>query len=918
MTKYIFYILLALCFNAEGQISVQRILCDYRENPIGIDNKTPALSWQLQSAQRNTRQVAYRILMADDSLLLEKNTGNIWDTKKVVSPQSIQVLFLGKKLASVQTYYWKVMVWDNHGNASAWSAAATWQMGLLSAGDWKGAQWIGYNQIPDSSRLVPAIDNPGDKRWTQGQDTLPMLRKEFTINKKVKKATAFITGLGQFEMSLNGCKTGDHFLDPGWTKFDQQVLYVTFDITKQLQQGPNAIGVMPGNGFYYIPGERYHKLKGAYGFPAMICRIAVEYNDGSAQNIISDESWKAAPSPVTFSSIYGGEDYNATMEQNGWNRPGFDDSKWRSAITVSSPGKLEAQSAYPLKIFDQFTVQKVTQPKPGVWVYDMGQNASGIPQITVEGKRGSVIKITPAELTDDSGLVMQAPVGTPVYFKYTLKGGGAETWHPQFMYYGFRYIQVEGGTPENTTNEQNLPIIKDVAELHTRSSAPAIGSFSCSNELFNRIFTLINWAIKSNTASIFTDCPQREKLGWLEQAHLVGNSIHYNYDIATLCRKVIRDMMHSQTRDGLIPDIAPEYVPFQDGFRDSPEWGSSGIILPYYMYQWYGDTQILAESYRMMKRYAAYLEKKSKNHLLYFGLGDWYDIGPHDLGPSQLTPEGITSTAVYYYDLTILAKVARLLHKPADATFYEAIGKQVKTVYNKTFFNTKTKQYGSGSQTANAISVYMGLVNIADKNAVIDNIIKDIRQHNNGVTAGDIGFRYVLRVLDEAGRSDVIFDMNSRTDVPGYGYQLAHGATSLTESWQGNRISSNNHFMLGHLMEWFYSGLGGIEMAENTTAFNHIIIRPEVVGDITFAKVSYLSPYGTIINNWEKKDALFTMHTHIPVNTKALIYLPAVIGNVITENGESIMNRNDIKFIRYKDGKAIIEVSAGDYTFVVK
>jgi alpha-L-rhamnosidase len=916
LNKNILFISLLLqVLSTQAQISVERILCDYQANPIGIDNTRPSLSWQLQSSQRNVQQTAYRIVIADDFSLLQKNIGNIWDTKKVLSRQSLHIGFAGQKLVAVKNYYWKVMVWDNHGNVSPWSHTAKWQMGLISPGEWKGAQWIGYNKLPDSLRLVPAIDNPGDKRWTEGADTLPLLRKEFTITKQIRNATAFITGIGQFEMSLNGKKVGDHFLDPEWTKFDQQVLYVTFDVTNQLRQGVNAIGVMLGNGFYYIPGERYHKLKGAYGYPTMICRLVLEFTDGSEQNIISDKSWKASPGPVTFSSIYGGEDYNATLEKKGWNEPGFNDDSWRQATIVNGPGKLEAQSAYPLKIMDEFNVQKITEPKPGIWVYDMGQNASAIPQIKVAGKRGDVVRITPAELLDDSGLVMQAPVGTPVYFNYTLKGDGIETWRPQFMYYGFRYLQVEGGVPENKKTENGLPVIRELTSLHAQNSAAAIGSFTSSNELFNRIFELIGWAIKSNMASIFTDCPHREKLGWLEEAHLVGSSIRYNYDIATLCRKVIKDMMHSQTADGLIPDIAPEYAVFDGGFRDSPEWGSSGIILPYYVYQWYGDKKILEESYSMMKRYAAYLEKKSKGHLLYFGLGDWYDMGPKDLGPSQLTPEGITSTAYYYYDLIIISKAAYLLNKPADEKYYTNLAADVKKIYNKTFFNPRTKQYGRGSQTANAISVYMGLVNPADKTQVVENIIKDIRNHDNGVTGGDIGFRYLLRVLDDAGRSDVIFDMNCRTDVPGYGYQLAQGATSLTESWQGNRISSNNHFMLGHLMEWFYTGLGGIKTPENSTAFKNMIIRPEVVGNITFADVNYLSPYGEIKNSWKKTGTAFIMNIHIPVNTTAIIYLPAIKANNITENSQPVMNRTDIQFLKYEKGKALIKVGSGDYSF---
>jgi alpha-L-rhamnosidase len=918
MVKIVLLIFLFFtAFQLSAQTSVEQILCDSRAAPIGVDNERPALSWKLTSQKRDVFQTAYQVLVASDSLTLQKNIGDIWDSKKVISDKSIQVIFSGKKLISAKNYFWKARIWDNLGKNSSWSKTGKWQMGLLSVADWKGAKWIAYNKMPDSLRIVPALENPGDIRWNKGTDILPLLRKKFEVEKRIKKATIFITGLGQFDLSVNGKKVGDHFLDPGWTQFEKHALYVAFDITNCLKQGDNVIGVMLGNGFYYIPGDRYHKLKGAFGYPKMICRTLIEYADGSKQNLISDDTWKAAPGPVTFSSIYGGEDYNATLKQGGWDTSNFNDAQFQNAIIVDGPPVLEAQAEDPLKIFDRFVAKTITQPKPGVWIYDMGQNASAVPMITVKGKRGSVVKITPAELLDDNGLVMQAPVGAPVYFNYTLSGEGTETWHPQFMYYGFRYIQIEGAVPENQNNPAQLPVLAEVSSLHTRNSAAIIGSFNCSNELFNKIFDLINWAIKSNIASIFTDCPHREKLGWLEETHLLGNSIHYNYDIATLVRKVIRDMRNAQTAEGLIPDIAPEYVQFQGGFRDSPEWGSSGVILPWYMYQWYGDKQVLGESYQMMKRYVGYLENKSQNHILYFGLGDWYDMGPKDLGPSQLTPRGITSTAIYYYDLTILAKVAAILHKTDDEKKFTDLSVKVRAAYNTTFFNKQTNQYGTGSQTANAISVYMGLVDQNLKGKVIDNIIKDIRNHHNGVTAGDIGFRYLLRVLDDAGRSDVIFDMNSRSDVPGYGYQLAQGATSLTESWQGNRISSNNHFMLGHLMEWFYSGLGGIRPAPNVMAFKQITIRPEIVGDVTHAKATFISPYGLIENEWTKTSTKFMMTTKIPVNTTATIYLPADKESSIKEGGKNLITAYHLKNATFENGKIAIKVGSGTYSFTV-
>ena len=919
MNKTIIISLLTfLFFKSEAQVSISNLKCENNAAPIGLQTPVPRFSWFLNALQRNCVQTAYRILVADDPALLHQNVGNIWDSKKTLSDNSIQVAFAGKPLKPVKTYYWKVMVWDNNGMTSDWSNTASWQMGLVQPSDWLGAKWIGYQHLPDSLRLVPAIDNPDDKRWNQGTDVLPIMRKAFSLNKPVKKATIFISGLGQFDLSLNGKKVGDHFLDPGWTKYDKHALYVTFDVTKMLKPGANVFGVMLGNGFYFIPGERYHKLKGAYGYPKMICRAVVEYTDGTAENIISDETWKTAPGPVTFSSIYGGEDFDATLVQQGWDRPGFKDSKFRNAIIVDGPPVLETQAEEPLKIFDRFSVKNITQPKPGIWVYDMGQNASAIPMISVKGTRGAKIKITPAELLDDQGLVVQKAVGTPVYFNYTLKGKGIENWQPQFMYYGFRYIQIEGAVPQTENKPGNLPLMLDVKSLHTRNSAAAIGSFNCSNDLFNRIYQLIDWAIKSNTSSIFTDCPHREKLGWLEEAHLVGSSIHYNYAIETLCRKVIRDMINSQTDDGLIPDIAPEYVQFGGGFWDSPEWGSNGIILPYYVYQWYGDKQVLEESYDMMKRYAAYLEKKSKNHILYWGLGDWYDIGPEDPGPSQLTPQGITSTAIYYYDLTLLAKTAAILHKDDDVIFYNSLSAKVKEAYNQTFFNPQTNQYGSNSQAANAISVYMGLADEHIKGNVTDHIVQDIRNHGNGVTAGDIGFRYLLRVLADAGRSDVIYDMNSRSDVPGYGFQLAQGATSLTESWQGNRISSNNHFMLGHLMEWFYTGLGGINPDENAIAYHQTIIRPEIAGNVTSASVSYVSPYGSIKNSWTKSGSTLQMRTEIPPNTSATVYLPSLQNSTITEGGKDLGSIKTIKVIGYQDGKTVLRVGSGSYLFLVQ
>lgn len=893
-------------------VQAKNLQCESLSNPLGVESGQPKLSWHLVSKKRNVVQTAYRIIVSDDAALIKKGVGSIWDSKKISSDQSIQVAYAGKNLEPAKTYYWSVMVWDNQNDTPAWSDVAKWQMGLLSPDEWKGANWIGYEKMPDSMRLLPVRS---EAKRAPLKNVLPIFRKEFLVKKALKRATVFVAGLGHFELSINGKKAGDHFLDAGWTEYGKHALYVPFDVTNQLKGGDNAIGVMLGNGFYFMPGERYLKLQLAYGYPKMICRLLLEYADGSSENMVSDVSWKTTAGPITFSSIYGGEDYNATLEQKGWNTASFNDATWRTPVIVDGPRILQAQTATPLKVFDQFTPKKITQPKPGVWVYDLGQNASGIPQIQVKGKKGAKLRLWPAELLDENGLITTEPIGKPVYFEYTLKGEGVETWQPQFMYYGFRYVQVEGGTPTGEKNENGMPVVTAIKGLHTRNAANVVGSFSNSNELFNKTYKLIDWAIRSNMASVLTDCPHREKLGWLEEVHLVGPSIKYNYDIASLGRKIVRDMIMAQTEEGLVPDIAPEFAQFGGGFRDSPEWGSNSIIFPWYLYEWYGDRQVLEEAYPMMKRYAVYLQSKTKDGLLSHGLGDWYDIGPKPPGPSQLTPRGITASAIFYYDLSILSKAARLLGKEEDAVNFEKTAADLKLAYNKAFFKKDTKQYATGSQTANAMSVYMGLAEPEYKEEVLNNIVKELRARNNSLTAGDIGYRYLLRVLDENNRSEVIYDMNSNSDVPGYGYQLAKGATALTESWQGAENASNNHMMLGHLMEWFYSGLAGIRQAKNSIAFKQIEIKPSPVGNVTMAKGSYISPYGSIRSEWKKTAAAFDLTVAIPANTTAHIFLPAKEAARITEGGKLLDNVKHVKKLRYEKGYAVLEVGSGVYQF---
>ncbi|MGN0044504.1 glycoside hydrolase family 78 protein [Alistipes indistinctus] len=904
--------------------SVSELRCEQSQRPLAVDPAGPRLSWQLNADRRGCLQSAYRILVADSPVALADDNGNVWDSGKVFSDRSVLVPYGGPALQPGKAYCWKVQAWDADGNLSPWSLPASFGTGLMSMQDWNGAKWIAMEPDVDSLKCIEG--NTGE--WKDGGPVfdkpvapykLPQLRREFTATKPVKRAMAYICGLGQFEMFLNGEKVGDHFLDPAWTKFDKEAQYVAFDITGELRDGKNAVGVMLGNGYYHTPHGRYLKLLFSYGAPKMICKLQIEYADGTAQTVVSDDKWRASESPVTFSSIYGGEDYDASAVQPGWAEPGFDDRKWKKAVLTQGAGvKLIPQISEPLKVMERIPTVRRFRAANGNWVYDLGQNASGIVQLTVRAVTPQSIKLIPGELINDDSTVNQRASGAPFYHVYTARGdGSSETWHPQFTYYGFRYVEVEGAVPAGESNPGALPEVIDITGLHTRNSAAQVGTFACSDPLFNKIHTLIDWAVRSNMASVLTDCPHREKLGWLEVTHLMGGSIQYRYDISRLYAKQVNDMRTAQHANGMVPTIAPQYVTFSPDFIDTPEWGSAFVIIPWNLYEWYGDLAPLRDNYERMKRYVDYLGSRADNHIVAYGLGDWYDIGPDRPGYAQLTSNGVTATAIYYQDVKILERAARLLGKEADVRKYAALASDIKRAFNEKFFDKKTLKYDRDSQTANSIALHMDLVEPQYKAVVRQNLIDDIRRRGNALTAGDVGYRYVLRALEENDASEVIYDMNSRYDVPGYGYQLAHGATCLTESWQAYREVSNNHCMLGHLMEWLYSGLGGIRQSPGSAGYKEIVIRPQVVGDIHSAAVSFRSPYGLIRSEWSDSPQQYRQRVEIPANTTALVYLPAVDPAAVSESGVPLGEVPGLSVRERGKDYLAVAVGSGIYDFRV-
>ncbi|MGD9929186.1 MAG: family 78 glycoside hydrolase catalytic domain [Mangrovibacterium sp.] len=885
-----------------------------------LDSGHPRFSWKLTSDFGGTSQSAWQIALGDSPEGAQN--GNVWNSGKVESAQSQLVAYAGPELKSATRYYWRVKVWDQQGNESEWSNLAAFQTGLRDPADWAGAQWIGYEQLPADKGVVCGVTGYGDLSMNKVEQraVVPTFRKAFQAKPELTSATLYISGLGQYEASLNGQKVGDDFLTPGWTDYDKTVFYNAYDVTKLLTTGDNALGVLVGNGFHYNNRERYRKLIIAYGFPRMICRLQLNYADGTSESLVSDPSWKTAPSAITYSGIYGGEDYDAQLEQNGWNNAAFDDSNWKQALVVEAPaGMLEADKNYPVRVMEQFSPVSVKQLNDSSFVYDFGQNASGIVSIKLKGEKGETVKLIPGETLNEDGSVSQRGSGSPYYFSYTLKGDGEENWQPRFSYVGFRYVQVENARPDSVPSA--LPALLSIRSLHTRNSMPETGTFSCSNPLFNQIFTLINWGIKSNLQSVMTDCPTREKLGWIEQTQLMGTSVHFNFDLYQLYQKLLSDMADAQTEQGLVPSIVPEYINFEyydAAFRDSPEWGSASLILPWYLYRWYGDAEPMKQAWPRMQAYMTYLESKADGNLLSHGLGDWYDVGPKEPGYAQLTPVPLVATATYFDDAKLMAQMADLLGHGDDAARYQQLSDSIKAAFNRNFYQPETNSYATGSQTSLAMPLSLGLVAPENEAAVLQNLLARIEADNGAITAGDVGFHFLVDALTKFGQAELLYKMNNRDDVPGYGYQLKQGATSLAESWQALPNKSLNHLMIGHLMEWFYQGLGGIRQAENSVAYESIVIQPEVVNDLTYANVSFDSPYGKIVSNWEKQGDVFKLRVEVPVNATAKVILP-FDGDLHARALKSPVQDSElIKIGEKENGHPVCWLRSGSYEFELK
>ena len=737
-----------------------------------------------------------------------------------------------------------------------------------------GAQWIGaihqeQARLPEGRyHNESRLKDPEVKAAWAAVDPLSrqsiVLRRSFKPLKAIEKAELRICGLGFYEATINGQKVGEAEFAPLWSDYDKTVFFNVYDVTKHMTMENNEFRVLLGNGIYNEQGGRYHKLKISFGPPTLLFFLYVTYADNTRERLLSDERWQWTESPITFNRLYGGEDYDARLEGDTGQSEA---ANWHPVVIQEGPkGQLMPQMAHSVKIMERYPVKEpLKRQGDSLLVLDMGQNLSGYPEITVSGRAGQRLKLTPGETLTQDGLVNQKQTGRPHYYTYILKGGasGPETWHPRFSYYGYRYLQVEG----------DIDVLKKVESCFVYNSAPRTGSFECSNPLINDTHRLIDRAIRSNWQAVWTDCPHREKLGWLEQDWLCGEALVYNYDCRAMLEQTMQNIVDAQHADGSMPEIAPEYTVFTGSwakpFLESPEWGGAIIALPMLYWLHYGDLSLASQHYGAMKRYLENLATQDSCFILRQGLGDWYDYGPGRAGFSKNTPMPLVATAHYYQWTCYLYLLAKHLGHKHDAELLNVRADSIRHAFNREFYDAKKKIYGTGSQCSLALPLYLKLVPDGDRQAVLQNLVADIHQHGDRLTTGDVGNRYLFYVLAQNGQRELLYKMLNHYDVPGYGFQIRKGHTTLTEQWNPEHGASMNHFMMGHIENLLIPDLLGIQRHGEL-----IEIAPHPVGDITWCKGSTESAYGEVKVAWKTEGERFLMDIDIPAGGFADVYMP--------------------------------------------
>jgi len=902
----------ALTQGMNGNLNPEYLRCEYLVNPLGIDVVRPRLSWIVKSSAHCQKQSAYQIIVSSSLEKLNKNQGDIRDTKKVSGDNTICHIYNGKPLQSGKQYFWKIKVWDNNNIPSEWSEPAVWSMGLLSPDDWE-SQWISRKKLEQKPKkkglFLPAA---------------AYFRKEFSITKSVKRAVVYASALGFYELHINGNRVGKDYFTPGWTDYKKRVYYNTYDITGLLVQKSNVIGAVLADGWFsgYVGGghKRNHYGKDKY----LLAQIVVEYTNGTTEIIKTDNSWKTSTGPLLEADLLMGEIYDARLEQKGWDKPGFNQLKWQNAEVngdvingisedadknISIKPVVQSYPANTVQMYQEIKPVKISEPKKGIFVYDMGMNFVGMVRLKVKGKPGDKIVLRFAERLNPDGTIYTENLrGARATDSYICMGNDVEIWQPRFTYHGFQYVELTGypGKPDEDS----------ITGIEITSANPVVGSFECDNIMINQLYKNICQSQRANFIDVPTDCPQRdERLGWLGDAQIYICAACMNSDVQKFFAKWLQDLTDSQKENGQFPCVAPRMTFDLDG---GPAWSDAGVICPWVIYEVYGDTRLLERQYPSMKRFLEYCEESCVPGTLppekYHCFGDWLNINDD-------TPKDVIFMVYFACSTKIMEKAARVLNKDNDEKKYNILFEKIKKSFNKNFVEKNGKIKGD-SQTAYAIAIVYDLLNKEKQKLAGQHLINKIKSRKWHLSTGFVGTKDLMPALAKIGRNDVAYRLLNNTTFPSWGFTIKNGAKSIWERWDGwtpsngfqnSSMNSFSHYSFGAVGQWMFENIGGIQA--DSPDFKKILIAPEPGGGLTSAKVSYNSIRGKIISDWKIINEEMVLNVTIPANTTAKLFLPTDNIKKIRHSGKSINQTEEIKYIGIENGKAALEIGSGEYVF---
>jgi alpha-L-rhamnosidase len=954
--KPLLQILFVCCFTFTpvlAELKPVALQTEYLENPSGVESLSPRLQWRLESAKRGARQTAYHILVASSASLLARDVGDLWDSGRVDGDATTQIAYAGQPLGSGQFCFWKVRSWDERGKVGRWSAPAKWSMGLLRAEDWK-AEWISFRDESALHTNRNALFLPPARHY----------RKGFTSDKPVRRAVLYFSALGLADMYLNGERVSDGYFESGWADYQQRAYYRAHDMTKRLVRGENCLGAIVAEGWYsgyvgygVLVGLGPNKA-GRYFYgkrPAIIAQLEIEFTDGSRETVITDSSWQvSADGPTREADMIMGEAFDARRERKDWcSVRGATDWKWESAIRAEDngstkakffdnrgerevelgfqrPPKLQSYAAPPIRVTEELKTQRITEPKPGVFIFDLGQNFAGNIRLKVKGLAGQEIKIRFGEMLHQDGRLMTENLrkARATDF-YTLRGDrGGETWTPRFTYHGFQFVEVTGLTGK--------PSPDMITGLVIHNDTSLTGGFECSDPVMTRFWKNTQWTQRANFLEMPTDCPQRdERLGWMGDAQIYVRTATYNADVAAFFTKWLDDVVEAQRDYGAYPDYAP--YPTGHGAKDQTwgtAWTDAGIICPHAIWKVYGDTRLLEKNWASMTKFMDWRKQRAPD---YRGgtngntWGDWLNL-------NDATPIAFIDAAYFKHGADLMAEMARAIGRADEAAAYETLATKIAAQFARDYQNDDGT-LKIESQTAQVLALEFGLVPESTRAKVARSLAERIAKNDFRMTTGFLGTKPLLPVLSANGAHDLAVRLFQSRRFPSWGYEVEQGATSVWERWdsytkehgfnglkgdQNASMNSFSHYAFGAVMQWGFQTLAGIDT--DGPGFRRILIRPHppTPGSnpenppIDWVKAHYDSPSGRIVSDWRQTKGRFELKVTVPVNTTATVFLPARGREQIYVDGKPLDRSAHVEWLRSENGCTVLAVGAGVYSFVVR